>query len=126
MNTLYQVPVGKGKRFSTGNSIVDYVVGNWQFNNIFLAHSGLPYTVFVSSDIANTGNVGWVGYETMDLVGSPNLSKRTPAEWFIPQPMRFPPDTPMATRGGTRNGRRLHGTSIHPSSVSSRLGSPGV
>ena len=82
VNTLYQVPVGKGKRFSTGNSIVDYVVGNWQFNNIFLAHSGLPYTVFVSSDIANTGNVGWVGYETMDLVGSPNLSKRTPAEWF--------------------------------------------
>jgi hypothetical protein len=80
VNTLYQIPVGAGKRFSTGNRFVDYIVGNWQINNIFLAHSGLPYTVSISSDIANTGNGG--SYENMNLVGNPRLSQRSPAEWF--------------------------------------------
>jgi Carboxypeptidase regulatory-like domain len=80
VNTLFQIPVGTGKRFSTGNKLVDYFVGNWQINNIFSAHTGQPYSVTVSSDIANTGNAG--DYETMNLVGNPNLRKRTPAEWF--------------------------------------------
>jgi hypothetical protein len=80
VNTLYQIPVGTGKRFSTGNRLVDYIVGNWQINNIFTAHSGLPFSVYISSDIANTGNGG--NYENMNLVGNPRLSKQTPGEWF--------------------------------------------
>lgn len=80
VNTLYQIPVGKGKRFSTGNRLLDYIVGNWQINNIFSAYTGQPYSVTISSDIANTGNAA--DYETMDLVGNPHLSKPTPAEWF--------------------------------------------
>ena len=81
VNTLYQLPIGKGKRFSTNSGVLDYILGNWQINNIFTAHSGMPFTPYISSDIANTGNYG--GYETLDVVGNPNkLSKRGPAEWF--------------------------------------------
>ena len=81
VNAIYQLQVGKGKLLSTGNSLLDYVLGNWQVNSIFLARSGLPFTPLTSSDIANTGNGD--AYETLDVVGDPNeLSKRTPAEWF--------------------------------------------
>jgi hypothetical protein len=71
-NTIFQIPVGKGQRWSTGNKVADYVLGNWQLNNFFTARSGLPYNPIISSDIANTGNVGWAGYEHANLVGDPH------------------------------------------------------
>ena len=78
--TLYQIPVGTGKRFSTGHGALDYILGNWQFNNIFQAHSGIAFTPLTSSDQANTG--GALGYEHLNLVGNPGLSHRSAAEWF--------------------------------------------
>jgi hypothetical protein len=73
VNAVYQIPVGKGMRFSTGNRIFDYIVGNWQINNIFSARSGVPFNVYYgASDLANTGNVAWAGYERANLVGDPN------------------------------------------------------
>jgi hypothetical protein len=80
VNTLYEIPVGKGKRFSTGHGVLDYILGGWQINNLFQAHSGIAFTPLTSSDIANTGQA--LGYEHLNLVGSPGLSKRTAAEWF--------------------------------------------
>jgi hypothetical protein len=71
-NTIWQIPVGKGQRWSTGHGVVDYILGNWQLNNFFTARSGLPFTPTISSDIANTGNVGWSGYEHANLVGDPH------------------------------------------------------
>jgi Carboxypeptidase regulatory-like domain len=80
VNLLYQVPVGRGKRFSTGNKVADYILGNWQANSIFVARSGIPFTPMVTSDIANTGNSS---YEYADLVGNPhNIAHRGPAGWF--------------------------------------------
>jgi hypothetical protein len=80
VNTLYQIPVGKGKRFSTGHGVLDYVLGNWQINNLFQAHSGIAFTPLISSDIANTGQA--LGYEHLNKVGDPGLSHRSAAEWF--------------------------------------------
>jgi hypothetical protein len=76
-NTIFQVPVGKGQRWSTGNGVTDYLLGNWQLNNSMAFRSGLPFTPTISSDIANTGNVGWAGYEHANLVGDPH--KNIPA-----------------------------------------------
>ena len=50
------LPVGTGKRFSTGNRIADYILGNWQINSIFTWRNGQDYTVVDSADIANIGN----------------------------------------------------------------------
>jgi hypothetical protein len=73
VSMLYQVPIGKGKRFSTGHSAFDYVLGNWQINNLFSARSGGPYNVYYgASDIAGTGNVSWAQYERANLVGDPH------------------------------------------------------
>jgi hypothetical protein len=72
VNTLYQVPLGHGMRYSTKNGVLDYIVGNWQINNIFTARSGVPFNVFYgASDLANTGNVSWAQYDRANLVGDP-------------------------------------------------------
>jgi hypothetical protein len=82
VNTLYEIPVGKGKRFSTGHGVLDYIVGGWQINNLFQAHSGIAFTPIISSDQANTGQAGWTGYEHLNKVGNPGLSHQSAAEWF--------------------------------------------
>jgi hypothetical protein len=73
VNANYELPVGQGKRFSSGSHAVDYIVGNWQVNGILSVRSGQRYSVTdTSGDPANTGNVGWAGYEQANLVGDPN------------------------------------------------------
>ncbi|MGD0914158.1 MAG: carboxypeptidase-like regulatory domain-containing protein [Terracidiphilus sp.] len=84
VNMLYAIPVGKGKRFSTGNGVFDYIVGNWQINNIFQAHSGSPFTCLDSNDVSNTGSLGFVSYEHCNVVPgvSSGLSNRSASKWF--------------------------------------------
>lgn len=106
VSMLYQIPVGKGKRFSTGNSVVDYIVGNWQGNSIFTARSGLPFTPIISSDIANTGNTG--GYETLNVIGDPNkIAHRNQTEWFNTAAYTTPPAYTFGT--ASRNSLRSAG-----------------
>lgn len=75
----YAIPVGKGMRFSTGKPIIDYIIGNWQLNGLAQLHSGTPYTLHVSGDIANVGNSG---IERPNLVGDPNIADPTRQQWF--------------------------------------------
>ncbi len=82
VNTLYAIPVGKGKRFSTGHGVLDYILGGWQINNLFQAHSGIAFTPVISGDQANTGQAGWTAYEHLNKVGNPGLSHKSAAEWF--------------------------------------------
>lgn len=89
-NVLWEIPVGKGMKYSTGNGILDYVLGNWQINNIVTWRSGQAYTPIYSSDQANTGNVGWAGYEHADLVGNPTAQHRSTAQWFNTSAFQVP------------------------------------
>jgi Carboxypeptidase regulatory-like domain len=96
-NVIYELPLGTGRQFSTGNRFADYVIGNWQVNGIFSARSGQHINVTAAGDIANTGNGGT--YERADLVGDPFQSgpiagnpgctppsgqTRTRLQWFNP------------------------------------------
>ncbi len=73
VNANYELPMGKGKRFSGGNHAVDYILGNWQVNGILTVRSGQRYSVTHNDgDRAGTGNAGWAGYEQTNLVGDPN------------------------------------------------------
>jgi Carboxypeptidase regulatory-like domain/TonB-dependent Receptor Plug Domain len=97
VNLVYQVPIGKGMMFSTGNHVLDYILGNWQTNAIFQAHSGVPFTPMVTSDIANTGNSD---YEYANLVGNPNnIAHRGPAAWFNTAAYAVPPAYTYGTAG---------------------------
>ena len=89
---VYQLPFGTGRQFSSGNKIVDAVVGNWQWNGIANIRSGQNFNVTVNGDIANTGNFG---YERPDVVGDYRHFHGTKTEWFntkafaSPQPFTF-------------------------------------
>ncbi|WP_263365494.1 TonB-dependent receptor [Edaphobacter bradus] len=97
-NTIFQIPVGKGHRWSTGSGWADYLLGSWQLNNFLTVRSGLPYTPTISSDIANTGNVGWSGYEHANLVGDPH--KNVPkGDGFNPAAYTAPAQYTFGTAG---------------------------
>ena len=57
LSWVYELPFGKGKRYSPSNALLNGVVGNWILNGIFTARSGQPFNINATGDIANTGNV---------------------------------------------------------------------
>lgn len=77
-NFIYELPFGRGRKFSPGNSALRYAVGGWQLNGIVVLTSGTPYTITASGDIANVGNT----FVQADQVGNPHLQHPTPAEWI--------------------------------------------
>jgi len=64
----------KGRRFANG------VIGGWQLQGIMLFRSGVPYTVSMSRDVANTG----VGGQRPNRIGSGKADNPTLAQWFNP------------------------------------------
>lgn len=108
VSTLYTVPLGKGMGHSTGSGVLDYILGNWKLNNLFLARSGLPFSVNVDGDIANTGNTGGLGNETANVIGNPSaISHRSAAEFFNTAAYAAPPQFTYGTSG--RNSQRSQG-----------------
>ncbi|MBV9226287.1 MAG: TonB-dependent receptor, partial [Acidobacteriaceae bacterium] len=81
-SAAYDIPVGKGRAYSTGNRFVDYVVGNWQIGGIVSIYSGLPFDVTVSNgNLSNTGNT----VERANLVLlNPYPANKTPNQWINP------------------------------------------
>jgi hypothetical protein len=80
LSFIGEVPYGSGRRYG-GNApaLARTVLGGWQVTGIFIARSGMPGTVVVSSNpIAGIGNA------RPNLVGNPELpaSERTPDHWF--------------------------------------------
>jgi Carboxypeptidase regulatory-like domain len=82
VNLNYEIPFGQGRQFDSSNKIVNYIVGNWQINSIFLGRSGQNFSVTSSGDIANTGNASSSPYERANLIGTPHLSNPSKQEWF--------------------------------------------
>jgi outer membrane receptor protein involved in Fe transport len=81
VSTDYHIPVGQGQKFSTGNKVSDYILGNWQLSNIFTARSGQNQTVVDTLDIANIGNSNT--YERANQIGNPFSGfQRSKNEWF--------------------------------------------
>ncbi|MFC5861873.1 carboxypeptidase regulatory-like domain-containing protein [Acidicapsa dinghuensis] len=80
-NGLYDIPVGPGKRLSTGNKIGDYILGNWQLNDIFTFRNGQNFTASDSANNGDQANIGG-GSQRANQVGDPHLDHRTTSEWF--------------------------------------------
>jgi outer membrane receptor protein involved in Fe transport len=94
LSGVYQDPVGKGKRFDLGNSVANYIVGNWELGTVFFARSGQPFSVTVGEDVLNTG----VGSVRPDVVGNPHTT-----DWsqymFNPSGFAIPPLYTYGTSG---------------------------
>jgi hypothetical protein len=94
LSGVYQDPIGKGKRFDLGNSVVNYILGNWQLSTVFYARSGQPFSVTVGEDLLNTG----VGSVRPDQIGNTHSSNWS-QEMFNPAAFVAPPLYTYGTSG---------------------------
>lgn len=63
---VYELPFGRGRTWGSQlPGVVNGILGGWAIGNIIVASSGLPYSVTVSGNPANTG--------TFDVVNRPNV-----------------------------------------------------
>lgn len=77
VNYIYQLPVGKGKKYgSTFNRKTDAVLGGWEVTGISTFKNGVPVGV-TGSNINSFG-----GNPRPDVVGSLNVANRSIKEWF--------------------------------------------
>jgi hypothetical protein len=53
-SSLYELPVGKGRRLQIGNRVLEHVAGGWTLGGIVEARTGAPYGVTESTNRLNT------------------------------------------------------------------------
>ena len=96
-SVVYQIPVGRGRSFSTGHKSLDYILGNWDINAIVSFYSGVPFDVTMSNgDLANTGNVT----ERANLaLSNPYPANQNANEWINPAAFATPPLYTFGTLG---------------------------
>ena len=75
---IYQLPIGRGRRFGNRwNQVTDAVLGGWQMNGIMEFISGLPFTPLVSSANQLLGQS-----PRPNRIGSGVLAHPTLQKWF--------------------------------------------
>lgn len=82
----YELPFGKGRKFSSGKAMVDNILGGWDSNMIFQKQTGLPFTPQLANSVSNAGG------SRPDRYKSGEIDNPTIARWF---------DATLATAPGT-------------------------
>jgi len=80
----YELPFGKGRRWSSSSRAVNGVLGNWSVNTITLLETG-PYltpTISPAFDQTNTDPAAAGSVVRPDLIGNPIPSNQTPGNYF--------------------------------------------
>ncbi len=76
---VWELPFGKGRKLlSQAPKAVDLLIGGWQWQGINTLQSGVPYTVTINTDRANTGQSG----QRPDSIG-PTVQPRTLGCWYF-------------------------------------------
>jgi hypothetical protein len=77
VNYIYDLPVGRGKRFGSGfNRKTDAVLGGWEFSGIVTSKSGIPLAVSGN----NYNSYG--GDPRPDVIGNTHAPHQSVNEWF--------------------------------------------
>jgi outer membrane receptor protein involved in Fe transport len=84
MSAVWELPIGKGRRFLSEGGVLSQVLGGWQLNTIVTVQSGNPLRV--------RGTNNFTGIPFPDMVGDPTLpgSERTANRWFDTGAFRNP------------------------------------
>ena len=79
-STLYDLPIGKGRRVDVANPALNALAGGWQVGGIWTVQSGFPITPSVGgADISGNG----AGFDRPNATGvSPYLSDGKPSRWW--------------------------------------------
>jgi outer membrane receptor protein involved in Fe transport len=94
---VYQLPFGKGQKYSSSSGPLNYIVGGWTLNGIVTFTSGTPFFVGASGDIAHIAAntaccaLGFGNYERLNFSGgNPYASNPSPSQWLNPAAFSIP------------------------------------
>ncbi len=107
LSGLMELPFGAGKAMLS-DGLASKLAGGWALSGITTLSTGLPYTVTLNFDNANTGNTNWP-----NRVGSGRIDNPSVNRWIDPAAFVFPPA--FAIGNGGRN------TLVGPGTVSTDL-----
>jgi len=93
LSYLYELPVGKGKKFLNSGGVVDKVLGGWQIGGVQRYQKGVPFILF-ENDASGAGIPFATANPRLNLVPgqpllAPNASSYNP---FSPQPSGCSPN----------------------------------
>lgn len=76
---MWQLPYGRGQRWSSSNRMVNGLIGGWALNGIVTLQGGLPFTPSLNTNTANTS-----GAARPNRIANGNLpaGQRDPSHWF--------------------------------------------
>jgi hypothetical protein len=82
VNYLYDVPVGKGRKWSLGKA--NWLLGGWQTSGILTFSTGEPFTVFCCPRSTAVNQMGAIFGDTFrpELVGNPHAVTQSDLTWF--------------------------------------------
>jgi hypothetical protein len=76
---VYDLPVGRGRRFLNNNRLLDAVVGGWQASGTVVLSSGFAFTPTISGSNNSYSQAGdWYPNQ----IGTPRLAHRSINAWF--------------------------------------------
>jgi hypothetical protein len=111
VSILYELPFGHGKQFANAiPKAVDYVVGGWQFNPLWIAGTGTPFNLTIS-DRENTSGPS----NRPDYAGGAHMGEMTRVangfQWFDGSAFVAPAETASGiyTRPGNVARNTFHG-----------------
>lgn len=77
VSTVYELPVGQGRRFLDQGGALNALLGGWQLGGILSLQSGSPFTPTTGRDIANVGTTTRPDRLGAGTVEQPNIDR-----WF--------------------------------------------
>jgi carboxypeptidase family protein/TonB-dependent receptor-like protein len=91
----YDLPIGRGHSFLGDAGWISSVLAGWQTHGIITLQTGRPFTVALLREIdqSNTGraNLGFGANDRPNIVGSAEVPRQTPEQWFNTAAFAFPP-----------------------------------
>jgi hypothetical protein len=106
-SSLYELPFGKGRRFGSDmSSVLDYLIGGWQWNNIISLSTGTPMDLNVNGLAGNQGNRPDVsGGVSASIIGGKGVISGT-----FTQP---PSNANVYSRPGNLGRNAIYGPGLH-------------
>jgi hypothetical protein len=81
-SVLYQIPVGKGRRFLDHGGIANLLIGGWELGTLLNIQTGFPLTMVSGRDQSNTG----AGFDRPNQIASGDTAlssdQRDANKWF--------------------------------------------
>ena len=84
LSGFWELPFGKGRRV-LGSGVPAMLAGGWGLSGISTVSSGIPFTLNLNFDNANTGNVNWP-----NRIAGGRLDNPTVGRWFDTSAFVFP------------------------------------